>query len=61
MFLSASFNDYLAALKKRHDYFAANGCAVFRSWTGRDLCGRLYAGQRSMDIFAKIRSGGVLS
>ncbi len=37
-----SFDDYLTALKKRHDFFAGMNCSVSGSWTGRDLCRRIY-------------------
>jgi glucuronate isomerase len=52
----ADYTDYLKALKKRHDYFAANNCSV--SDHGLE---HLYAGdyteQEIKDIFNKLRSG----
>jgi glucuronate isomerase len=54
------YQDYLQALKTRHDYFAANGCTV--SDHGLE---QLYAGDYTNDeiavIFNKIRSGKPLS
>ncbi|WCT11912.1 glucuronate isomerase [Mucilaginibacter jinjuensis] len=53
------YNDYLKALKKRHDYFAANGCCV--SDHGLE---QIYAEDYTQDeiriIFDKIRTGKVL-
>jgi glucuronate isomerase len=50
----SDYNDYLAALKKRHDYFAANGCTV--SDHGLE---HIYAEDYTADeiraIFTKIR------
>jgi glucuronate isomerase len=54
------FNDYLKALKKRHDYFAENGCTV--SDHGLE---QLYAADYTIEeiknIFSKIRSGKSLT
>ncbi|RYY98308.1 MAG: glucuronate isomerase [Chitinophagaceae bacterium] len=56
----SSFNDYLHALKGRHDFFATMGCSVSdhgleqiyaEPWTESEVRG----------IFSKIRSGGELS
>lgn len=56
----STYNDYLAALKKRHDFFAANGCNV--SDHGLE---EIYASDYTQDeivgLFAKIRSGGSLT
>jgi len=55
----SSYSDYLKALKKRHDYFAANGCIV--SDHGLE---HIYAEDYTADeitaIFNKIRSGKTL-
>lgn len=55
-----NLQDYLGALKKRHDYFAENGCSV--SDHGLE---RLYAADFTENeigqIFLKIRSGKTLS
>ena len=54
-----SFDDYINALKRRHDFFAANGCSV--SDHGLE---QLYADERTEQeakiIFEKIRSGNNL-
>ena len=55
-----SFNDYLSALKSRHDYFAANNCTV--SDHGLE---EIYAEDYTLievnHIFSKIRSGANLT
>jgi glucuronate isomerase len=55
----SSYDDYLKALKSRHDYFAANGCSV--SDHGLE---QMYAEDYTQDeikaIFDKIRSGKAL-
>lgn len=55
----SSYDDYLKALKSRHDYFAANGCSV--SDHGLE---QMYAEDYTEDeikaIFDKIRSGKAL-
>lgn len=56
----SSYDDYLKALKKRHDYFAENGCAV--SDHGLE---QVYAEDHTdaeiKNIFDKIRGGTALS
>lgn len=53
------FNDYLAALKKRHDYFADNGCVVSDHGL-EQLYAADYTASEIKTIFNKIRSGKVL-
>jgi len=54
-----SYADYLKALKKRHDYFAENGCTVSDHGLER-LYAEDYTGKEIDDIFNKIRSGKAL-
>ncbi len=56
----STFNDYLAALKNRHDYFAANHCAVSDHGL-EEIYAEDYTQTEIVTIFSKIRSGGVLS
>lgn len=53
-------NDYLAALKKRHDYFAANNCSVSDHGL-EEIYAEDYTQTEIAGIFAKIRSGGELT
>jgi len=55
-----TFDDYLAALKSRHDYFAQQGCRI--SDHGLEyLCAEDYTAKEISIIFTKIRSGQELS
>jgi glucuronate isomerase len=54
-----SYADYLKVLKKRHDYFAENGCTVSDHGLER-LYAEDYTGKEIDDIFNKIRSGKAL-
>lgn len=56
----STFNDYLTALKKRHDYFAANGCAVSDHGL-EEIYAEDYTQTEIVGIFAQVRSGGNLS
>ena len=56
----SSFNDYIAALKKRHAFFAANQCAVSDHGL-EEIYAEDYTQTEIVGIFAKIRSGGILS
>lgn len=56
----STYNDYLAALKKRHDYFAANHCNVSDHGL-EEIYAEDYTSTEIAGIFAKIRSGGSLS
>lgn len=56
----SSFNDYIAALKKRHEYFVANGCKVSDHGL-EEIYAEDYTQTEIVGIFAKIRSGGPLS
>jgi glucuronate isomerase len=55
----ANYADYLKALKKRHDYFAANGCTVSDHGL-EQLYSEDYTGKEIDEIFNKIRSGKAL-
>ncbi|HVW16155.1 MAG TPA: glucuronate isomerase [Mucilaginibacter sp.] len=50
-----SYNDYLDALKKRHDYFAANGCVVSDHGL-EQMYAEDYTEAEIASIFQKIRS-----
>src|SRR5205085_1116556 len=50
------YNDYLEALKKRHDYFADNGCSVSDHGLEK-IDAEDYTEQEIKSIFDKIRSG----
>lgn len=56
----SSFNDYIAALKKRHEYFVANDCKVSDHGL-EEIYAEDYTSTEIVGIFAKIRSGGSLS
>ncbi|MCX6315772.1 MAG: glucuronate isomerase [Bacteroidetes bacterium] len=56
----STYNDYLAALKKRHDYFAANHCSVSDHGL-EEIYAESYTSTEIAGIFAKIRSGGALT
>jgi glucuronate isomerase len=56
----STYNDYIAALKKRHDFFAANGCRVSDHGL-EEIYAEAYTPTEIAGIFAKIRSGGALS
>lgn len=55
----STYNDYIAALKKRHDYFAENGCCVSDHGL-EEIYAEDYTTTEIAGIFAKIRSGGAL-
>jgi glucuronate isomerase len=52
----SSFNDYLAALKQRHDYFAANGCCVSDHGL-EQISTAAYTIEEVAAAFTRIRSG----
>jgi glucuronate isomerase len=56
----STYNDYIAALKKRHDYFVANSCNVSDHGL-EEIYAEDYTQTEIAGIFAKIRSGGELS
>jgi len=56
----STFNDYIAALKRRHDYFVANDCCVSDHGL-EEVYAEDYTSTEIVGIFAKIRSGGSLS
>ncbi|MEO6611925.1 MAG: glucuronate isomerase [Chitinophagaceae bacterium] len=56
----STYNDYLAALKKRHTYFAANNCNVSDHGL-EEIYAEDYTQTEIAGIFAKIRSGGALT
>jgi glucuronate isomerase len=56
----ASYNDYLDALKSRHDFFAAMGCSVSDHGL-EQIYAEAYSQPEINDIFNKIRSGKNLS
>jgi glucuronate isomerase len=56
----STYNDYLAALKKRHDYFVANNCSVSDHGL-EEIYAEDYTTTEIAGIFAKIRSGGALT
>ncbi len=55
-----SFNDYIAALKSRHAFFAENHCGVSDHGL-EEIYAEDYTQTEIVGIFAKIRSGGILS
>jgi glucuronate isomerase len=55
-----SFQDYTAALKNRHDYFAANGCTVSDHGL-EQIYAEDYTDQEIASIFDKIRSKQTIS
>lgn len=56
----STYNDYLAALKKRHDFFVNNGSAVSDHGL-EEIYAEEYTSTEIAGIFAKIRSGGALT
>lgn len=56
----STYNDYLAALKNRHEYFAANHCSVSDHGL-EEIYAEDYTATEVAGIFAKIRSGGALT
>ncbi len=56
----STYNDYIAALQKRHDFFTANGCCVSDHGL-EQIYAEDYTSTEIVGIFAKIRSGGMLS
>jgi len=56
----STYNDYLAALKNRHDYFAENSCTVSDHGL-EEIYAEDFTSTEITGIFAKIRSGGSLS
>ncbi|MCB0529599.1 MAG: glucuronate isomerase [Saprospiraceae bacterium] len=53
------YDDFLTALKNRHDFFAANGCG--QSDHGLEyICAAEYTHQEIVAIFAKVRGGEAL-
>jgi glucuronate isomerase len=56
----STYNDYLAALKKRHNYFVANNCSVSDHGL-EEIYAEDYTATEIAGIFAKIRSGGALA
>lgn len=56
----SSFADYTAALKKRHDFFAANDCCVTDHGL-EEIYAEDYTDAEIIAIFAKIREGQQLS
>jgi glucuronate isomerase len=55
----STFNDYIAALKSRHDYFSANGCSVSDHGLER-LHAAEYTDAEIAQIFVKIRNNKML-
>ena len=56
----SSYDDYLKALKKRHDFFADNGCAVSDHGL-EQVYAEDYTEAEIKNIFGKIRGGAALS
>ncbi|WP_461451576.1 glucuronate isomerase [Mucilaginibacter sp.] len=56
----SSYSDYLAALKKRHDYFADNGCTVSDHGL-EQIYAEDYTADEISKIFEKIRSSKTLA
>jgi len=56
----SNLDEYLAALKTRHDYFAANGCSVSDHGL-EQIYAEDYTQEEIKAIFAKIRSGAAIS
>ncbi len=56
----SSYNDFLSALKKRHDYFAANGCSVSDHGL-EEMYAEEYTEQEIKNIFENIRAGGTVT
>ena len=55
-----TLNDYLTALKSRHDFFAANNCAVSDHGL-EEIYAEDYTATAIVNIFDKIRLGGTLT
>ena len=55
----STYSDYLKALKKRHDYFAENGCAISDHGL-EQIYAEDYTAEEISTIFNKIRSGKAL-
>ncbi|OKS86971.1 glucuronate isomerase [Mucilaginibacter polytrichastri] len=53
------YNDYLKALKSRHDYFAENGCCVSDHGL-EQIFAENYTQEEIVNVFAKIRAGKIL-
>lgn len=56
----ATYRDYLAALKKRHDHFVANGCSISDHGL-EEIYAEDYTDAEVSAIFLKIRSGRELT
>jgi glucuronate isomerase len=56
----STFNDYIAALRRRHEYFVANNCRVSDHGL-EEIYAEDYTQTEIVGIFAKIRSGGDLN
>ena len=56
----STFNDYIAALKKRHDFFAENDCSVSDHGL-EEIYAEDFTHTEIVGLFAKIRSGGTLT
>ncbi|TCJ14231.1 glucuronate isomerase [Flaviaesturariibacter flavus] len=56
----SSFNDYLAALKSRHDFFATMGCSVSDHGL-EQIYAEPWSESEVRGLFSKIRSGGELT
>lgn len=56
----STYNDYLAALKNRHDYFAANNCSISDHGL-EEIYAEDYIATEITVVFSKIRSGVELS
>ena len=56
----ADYADFMAALQKRHDFFAQNGCRMSDHGL-EEMYAEPYSEQETKDIFKKIRSGQSLN
>jgi glucuronate isomerase len=56
----STYNDYLAALKKRHTFFVENGCSISDHGL-EEIYAEEYTTTEIAGIFANIRSGGELT
>lgn len=56
----STYNDYIAALKKRHEFFAEQECRVTDHGL-EEIYAEEYTSTEIAGIFAKIRSGGALT
>ncbi len=56
----STYNDYLAALKKRHAFFVENNCSISDHGL-EEIYAEDYTSTEVAGIFAKIRSGGELT